>query len=75
MRAPVIRVKQDQTVRQAMAWMRAKRIRHLPVVHKDRLTGIISSRDRQCLTVALYNSSREPGRSERSRRPRPRFGK
>jgi CBS domain-containing protein len=45
MTSPLITVTLDTTVSQAMALMASKRIRHLPVVDRDRLVGIVALGD------------------------------
>jgi CBS domain-containing protein len=45
MSAPVIVVGRDETVHDCMQLMTARRIRHLPVVEKNRLVGMISIGD------------------------------
>jgi CBS domain-containing protein len=45
MRTDVIYVRPDQTVEQCMAIMTEKRVRHLPVLHEGKMTGIVSIGD------------------------------
>jgi len=45
MAAPVICAKLDQTVKECMAVMTAKRFRHLPVMDGDELVGMVSIGD------------------------------
>jgi CBS domain-containing protein len=45
MSRPVLFVRPDQTVEECMALMTDKRVRHLPVMDKRKLTGIISIGD------------------------------
>jgi CBS domain-containing protein len=41
----VVCVQPDRTVEECMALMTEKHIRHLPVIEKDRIIGIVSERD------------------------------
>jgi len=45
MSSPVIFIRPEQTIEEAMAIMTEKKIRHLPVQENDRLVGIISIGD------------------------------
>jgi predicted transcriptional regulator len=45
MTSPVVTVTQDKRMRDCMDLMSDKHIRHLPVVEKDRLIGLISIGD------------------------------
>jgi len=45
MSSPVIFIRPEQTIEEAMAIMTEKKIRHLPVLEDDRLAGIISIGD------------------------------
>ena len=45
MRTRVIYARPEQTVEECMAVMTEKRVRHLPVLHEERLVGIVSIGD------------------------------
>jgi IMP dehydrogenase len=45
MSAPVLYVRPEQSVEQAMALMSDKRVRHLPVLEGERLIGIVTIGD------------------------------
>lgn len=45
MTSPVVRVRPDQTLQEAMALMTDRRVRHLPVMDGERLLGLVSIGD------------------------------
>jgi CBS domain-containing protein len=52
MTAPVVCARTDQTISECMAVMTEKRLRHLPVVDKKRLVGLVSIGDLVKSTIA-----------------------
>lgn len=61
MRHPVITIGPDTTLEEAFRTMRAKSIRHLPVVQADRLVGVITDRDLRLATSGLLPDPFPPG--------------
>jgi acetoin utilization protein AcuB len=60
MRSPVVAISPDTTLQEAYRIMQQKNIRHLPVLEKERLAGVITDRDLRLATSLLASAPFPP---------------